>query len=208
MTETRNWEQWHKPKVIEALASSWLLPASGKARTEFYRVTQGLYKPGWSLCDFGCGPGVDTKVLVAQGWNYTGCDRTDELLSIAKQDNPELKFYKDDIFNSWQGNDSYDVVMCSDVLVHLPTTTAPLATLYRLAKRYVVIKLCYLTHMQSYQHRSEHDAIVHYFNPTSFYNQIKVELAPKRIGMMFLKVDNPMSNEQAVVVIDKCGDDA
>lgn len=206
MEPARDWEHWHEPKVIEGLKSSWMHPSSGDARKELYGVLKDLYKPGWSLCDFGCGPGVDSKPISEQGWDYTGCDRTSELIEIAKKEHPDFPFYKDDIFKSWQANDAYDVVLCSDVLVHLPKITGPLATLYRLAKRFVVIKICYLTHMPTYQYRDNNGCVVHYFNPTSFIDMLRLELSPQKIGVLISKVDNPMSNEQAIFVLHKEGD--
>ena len=48
--------------------------------------------PGARVVDLGCGTGALTEQLAARGYDVTGVDASAEMLSLAREGHPELKF--------------------------------------------------------------------------------------------------------------------
>jgi SAM-dependent methyltransferase len=105
-----------------------------------------LVRAGDTVIDVGCGAGHYYRSLrkaIQQSFNYIGVDQTPYYIARATE------AYKDDINASFKVGDIYDlpmndslgdVVMCNNVLLHLPNVAKPLTELVRVAKRYLLIR--------------------------------------------------------------------
>ena len=63
-----------------------------------------LFKPNSTILDLGCGSGYITDYLNKQNLNAIGIDFSSEMLNIAKEKYPQVKFLLDDFMNI---NDSF-----------------------------------------------------------------------------------------------------
>jgi ubiquinone/menaquinone biosynthesis C-methylase UbiE len=113
------------------------------------RQLKGILKSGDSLLDVGCGAGHYLTSLRRAGFkdfSYTGVDSTQNYLDHARQafvGDASVQFKYSDIFNIELPDQYADVVMCNNVLLHLPSIAKPLSELCRVAKRFVLIRtLC------------------------------------------------------------------
>ncbi|HLG19354.1 MAG TPA: class I SAM-dependent methyltransferase [Bdellovibrionota bacterium] len=208
--EKREWELWNSPQIVDTLKKEWTERASAKERELFYGEIRALKSSGSTLLDFGCGIGHDAPEFVRQGWTYTGVDRTDAMLAVARRDHPELTFQKEDLFNAALPDNSFDFVVSNDVLVHLPDHIVPLQTLYRVARKYVVVKLCYLTEKRFGlfypPHRIERDPqgfVLRYFNPRAFVREINQILHPISVRAVIQPRVNTTDGHHGVFVIRK-----
>lgn len=70
--------------------------------------------------DIGCGSsGRFIVVLMKNGFAPTGVDISPEMISLARQRNPEVTFYAEDIC-TWQLPQKYDLISAWDSTFHLP----------------------------------------------------------------------------------------
>lgn len=77
---------------------------------------------GKKILEVGCGTGNLLKLLTSTERELSGTDYSVEYLDKAKKKNPEMEFFQGDLtnINSWQHRkNSYDAVVCSEVLEHL-----------------------------------------------------------------------------------------
>ena len=88
-----------------------------------------LYKPyvdkfvkslnGKKILDVGCGAGQFTNYFCELGFNAIGIDFSNELLSIAKKNYPNIVFICDDICE-YKTNKRFDGIFVKDMFFHLP----------------------------------------------------------------------------------------
>ncbi len=108
------------------------------------RFLKNYYQKGDSVVDIGCGAGHYLRSLrthLDSDINYTGADATEYYVHLARKANPDVNFYQEDIFNLSFEDESFDMVLCNNVILHLPPP--PLKTfseLVRVSKRCVVIR--------------------------------------------------------------------
>ncbi len=109
-------------------------------------VLSPLYQPGMKVLDVGCGPGHYLRSLrsrLDEGIDYTGMDATEAYVDLAKRAFPdqEEKFRVGDIYDLPFEGLSYDIVTCSNLILHLPPPPSkPLSELIRVSKGHVVIR--------------------------------------------------------------------
>lgn len=96
---------------------------------------------GESILDVACGNGNYCKFFTQRGLDYTGCDLSENMLEQARENNPGFEFIRGDATNLPFEDGEYDVVFCSDLLIHLPSELeeAVVKELIRVAKKYAVV---------------------------------------------------------------------
>jgi len=106
-----------------------------------------LARSGDCLLDVGCGVGHYYRSLKGQlpdPWEYRGLDATPEYVRLATQlwwdTRPAIAFDRGDIFELPYVDAGYDIVICCNVLLHLPTIVKPLAELVRVSRRLVLLR--------------------------------------------------------------------
>lgn len=76
--------------------------------------------PRGRVLDLGCRPGTETKRLIANGFEVEGFDLSDELLVIAREQNPHAKFIQGDMRSLPYADESFDGVFAKASLLHIP----------------------------------------------------------------------------------------
>jgi ubiquinone/menaquinone biosynthesis C-methylase UbiE len=111
------------------------------------RVLKKYIGDGTSLLDVGCGAGHYLRSLRREcgpGFSYLGVDATKNYIEQAKKafnsDN-RSDFSLADIYDIQLQDSSFDIVMCNNVFLHLPSIIKPISELIRVARGYVVVRL-------------------------------------------------------------------
>ena len=98
------------------------------------------------LLDVGCGAGHyyrSLKAHVPVSLRYTGLDATPYYVERAREafeTEADARFVLGDIFAIDFPDRAFDLVMCNNVLVHLPSIAKPISELCRVARRCVLIR--------------------------------------------------------------------
>ncbi|MBP1466873.1 class I SAM-dependent methyltransferase [Candidatus Chloroploca sp. M-50] len=86
------------------------------------RQVLAAFVPGQSTVDVGCGSGRDTAWLVEQGFPTVGYDGSIGMVAAARAAYPELDLRHDTLPHlATIPDESYTNVLCSAVLMHLPS---------------------------------------------------------------------------------------
>jgi len=96
-----------------------------------------------SLYSFGCGRGNNERLIKDRfgHMNIVGSDLELESIKEAKQLHPEFKFVQDDITNSRQKSDSFDIVTAFEVLEHLEDPEKAVKECRRVSKKYCLFSV-------------------------------------------------------------------
>ncbi len=98
------------------------------------------------ILDVGCGGGHYLRSLrntINVPFRYTGVDITASYIDLAKKawkDAPDVSFSVEDIFNLSFSDQQFDIVLCSNMLYHLPSIKNPISELIRVSKNLVVLR--------------------------------------------------------------------
>jgi len=107
-------------------------------------VIKPIYKKGMKILDVGCGAGHYLRSLrehLDKNVNYTGIDATEYYIDKASKAFPGVRFFIDDINDIDFKDNSFDIVICNNVLVHLPPSLDnPINELLRVSSKYVIIR--------------------------------------------------------------------
>lgn len=101
-----------------------------------------LAKPGHIL-DAGCGEGYMLSFLDKQNadWHLEGFDITSELIDRAKKNVPNAALSVRDIYNCGYANNTFDLVIGTEVLEHLKDPERALSEIRRLTKRWAILSV-------------------------------------------------------------------
>ena len=111
------------------------------------RVLKKYITKNESVLDVGCGAGHYLKSLrreIGNSFSYLGIDATPDYINQAKKafaSDDKSGFMRADIYDIKLPDSSYDIVMCNNVLLHLPSINKPLSELIRVAKSHVIVRL-------------------------------------------------------------------
>jgi ubiquinone/menaquinone biosynthesis C-methylase UbiE len=103
-------------------------------------------REGDTLLDVGCATGhylTSLRKVVPFSFAYLGVDASADYLELARKafENDNAATFKHaDIFALPFEPAAFDVTMCNNVLLHLPTVARPLAELVRVSRRYVLVR--------------------------------------------------------------------
>ena len=79
--------------------------------TEFVHKLIKKHKPkAKTILDLGCGTGRHDALLVKKGYKVLGIDKSLHMVSLAKKNNPDLRFKTSDI-KSFKSNEKFDVII-------------------------------------------------------------------------------------------------
>lgn len=120
-------------------------PIQKKLIDNFYNKVYSFLKPLKieSILDVGCGEGItlDNFKKKGIGKKLYGIDYSDEALKIGKKIYPDLNLKKGDIYAIKEKDNSYDLVMATEVLEHLEDPEKALNELIRVSKKYVLLSV-------------------------------------------------------------------
>lgn len=96
-----------------------------------------------NILDVGCGEGFTLSELKQNNIKaeMEGVDSLNEAIELGNRTNPDLKLRKGDIYNLNYKDNSFDVVLCTEVLEHLTDPKKALAELKRVTKRYLILSV-------------------------------------------------------------------
>ncbi len=143
---TDKWRIWDKYKQYGEVLYKRAIGESDEMESakSLCSTLKTVYQPGMSVLDVGCGAGHYLKSLrerVDPKINYTGADATENYLELARKAFPGVRFEKADIFNLPFGDGEFDVVICNNVILHLPPPPIkPISELIRVAKKHTIIR--------------------------------------------------------------------
>ena len=88
------------------------------------KVIKEFYKPGMKILDVGCGAAhylVSLRKIVDPNIDYTGVDPTEYYLNLAKKAfGDTAKFKQGGVFDIPFEDNSFDIVICNHVILHMP----------------------------------------------------------------------------------------
>ena len=95
------------------------------------------------ILDAGCGEGFVTSYLLREnnGLTINGLDRSLEAIEIARRMVPGVPFDVGDLREMPYGDDSFDLVMCLEVLEHLPDPHRGLRELRRVTSAHCLVSV-------------------------------------------------------------------
>lgn len=149
------WRVWDEDKQYGELfyrRAAGKMPEMESSRAAAKHVAK-LAKDNYMILDVGCGAShylVSLDNILRVPFSYHGIDATSYYIQLAQkafmQDvnkNPlrkSCKFAVGDIFNLSLADDYADVVMCNNVLLHLPSIEKPIRELWRVTRKFLVVR--------------------------------------------------------------------
>ncbi len=150
-----NWRIWDKDKEYGDLffkRAIGELPEMESSKALAHIVAKYVNKND-KILDIGCGGGHYLRSLdkiLNKDFRYEGIDQTEyyierarEAFSLAVNENgyrTETCFKVGDIFNIPVEDNNAEIVICNNVLLHLPSIEKPLAELIRVSKKHIIIR--------------------------------------------------------------------
>lgn len=108
---------------------------------EFFKMIRPL-KPQ-SILDVGCGEGFTLQKLQEKkiGKYSEGIDYSSEAIKIGKQIYPKLHLFKGDVYNLKYPDNSFDLVVCTEVLEHLENPSKAIAEMKRVSSKFIIFSV-------------------------------------------------------------------
>ncbi|MGX5846524.1 class I SAM-dependent methyltransferase [Mesorhizobium sp. PL10] len=137
---TRTWDNWDVDEIAEEIQSIWQnSPIEHAHREELVQVVSvHIDSHALSILEVGCGTGLIYEKLIgniSSDSSYTGVDSSSKMLEIARRNFPEAEFLSGDGYDLSFGDQEFDVVLCFEVLGHIPEIEKFVAELLRVARR-------------------------------------------------------------------------
>ncbi|EKD26236.1 MAG: methylase/methyltransferase [uncultured bacterium] len=149
-----NWRIWDSSKEYGNVffkRATGILPQMECSKA-LAKIISTIIQDNDLIVDVGCGtghyiPSLDKEILVT--YKYLGLDATKNYINLAKkafkQKSPHglrisTSFKIGDIYKIKLKEDISEIVMCNNVLLHLPSIVKPVQELWRIAKKYLIIR--------------------------------------------------------------------
>ena len=97
-------------------------------------IRLGRFKPGARVADLGCGSGVFTDLLRQQGCDCVGLDLSPKLVEIGRRKYPGVEFIEGDVEHLPFPDASFDGVLLSGIVHHLPDPAKCAAEVFRILR--------------------------------------------------------------------------
>ena len=96
-----------------------------------------------SVLDVGCGEGFILNKLKEEGIgkNWEGIDYSKTAVEIGKKLHPKLSLKQGSVYESGFKDNSFDLVVCTEVLEHLEDPKKALKEVMRISKKYVLLSV-------------------------------------------------------------------
>lgn len=96
-----------------------------------------------SILDAGCGEGFTLEYLRNEkiGKTYEGIDFLKRAIEIGKKIHPKIKLKEASIYKLPYKKDSFDIVLCTEVLEHLEDPQKAVEEMFRVSKKYVLVSV-------------------------------------------------------------------
>lgn len=111
----------------------------------FYSALISLVKPlsPKTILDAGCGEGFSMNKLSINGIGekIEGIEFSKEAISFGKKLFPNLIFREGSVYNLPYEDDSFDLIICTEVLEHLEEPAKALKEMLRVSKKYLIISV-------------------------------------------------------------------
>lgn len=111
----------------------------------FYKQILRIIKPlkPKIILDVGCGEGFTlVKLKHAKiGEKFEGLDNLDEAIKLGKKLYPQLNIKKGDIYSLPYKDNSFDLLICTEVLEHLKDPAKALSELKRVTSKYLILSV-------------------------------------------------------------------
>lgn len=111
----------------------------------FYENLLHVVKPlkPLKVLDVGCGEGFTLKKLEEKriGKKNEGIDYSVDAIKIGKKIYPELNLSGGDVYNLNYEDNSFDLVICTEVLEHLEDPTKAIQEIKRVSSKYIVFSV-------------------------------------------------------------------
>jgi 2-polyprenyl-3-methyl-5-hydroxy-6-metoxy-1,4-benzoquinol methylase len=176
--EKNNWRIWNKDAQVEQRTFKRTLGElpEMECTKQLVKLIQEVYTPDMKVLDVGCASGHYYNGLkrINKDIKYFGIDPTVPYIEFAKKaflDNPNVTFELGDIFEIDKKHyNSFDIVFCCNVILHLPSFQVPLKNLLLSSKKYCFIRtlISDKTHLSQYLYSDEFDKTG---NPINFVYQ-------------------------------------
>ena len=101
-------EEWHK----DHQADDWWIEGTEKFVS--------FLKQGNKVLDVGCGGGTHSRYLSERGLKVTGMDFSNNLIEIAKEENPQVDFMVMDMYEVDKLEGKFDGIFAQASLLHIP----------------------------------------------------------------------------------------
>ena len=144
-----------------------------------------------SILDVGAGEGFTLEKLRQNkiGKKLEGIEYMDEAIELGKKTNPKAKIKKGDIYKLPYKANSFEVLICTEVLEHLEDPKAALAELKRVTSKYVIISVPNepLFTVQRFlrgkniMKLGDHPEHIQHWNSTSFKEFVSQQLTVKEV---------------------------
>lgn len=127
-------------RIWNEAASDWAKKVTSERTLRSVLLEKGLKElvsgvSGLNILDAGCGDGIFTAFLQSQKNTVIGIDGSEEMISIARQKYPRLKFEVVDLLKRLPFEDqTFDLVVSNMVLMHLSEVETFFAEVVRILK--------------------------------------------------------------------------
>ncbi len=145
----KNLKNWQNDKLyadIFKARSLGKLPEMESSKAAAKKLSV-YFRDGYSVLDVGCGAGhylkSYEKVFKGKKFTYIGLDIAKEYIDIAKEvfaGKENVKFLIGSVYKLPFRDNEFDIVVCNNVLLHLPEIKRALKELTRVAKKAVIIR--------------------------------------------------------------------
>lgn len=109
----------------------------------FYKNLIKLAKPlnPITVLDAGCGEGITLNKLIENGVGdkLEGVDYSDLAITLSKKINPQLNIRHGSVYSLPYEDNSFDLVICTEVLEHLDDPKKGLKEIIRASKKYLIL---------------------------------------------------------------------
>jgi ubiquinone/menaquinone biosynthesis C-methylase UbiE len=110
------------------------------------KIVKKIIKIDYKILDVGCACGHYYRSLIREikkNFYYTGIDPYKIFLEKAKlawKDHENVSFLKGNIFDLPIKNNKFDITICNNVMLHLPSIEKPMRELIRVTKKTVILR--------------------------------------------------------------------